>query len=123
MILDAMTSLRDSSYPIGDPPFTLLISCILEDIGFQIDPTLGVEPIYAHLDESSQAKHYGNVYGPMAPPTHHDPQDVAQQATQVTQQTTRATQQVAYAAQQAAQAAQQASQEALIEKDKFQAME
>ena len=45
----------------------ILISHILEDVGFEIDIALGVQASYAYLNGSSWAKHYSHVYSPMAP--------------------------------------------------------
>ena len=38
-----MVPYYDPFYQGGDLPFTLLVFKILEDVGFKIDPTLGVQ--------------------------------------------------------------------------------
>ena len=72
-----MTPLRDPSNREGSLPFALLISRILEDMGFAIDPPLRVQATYAFLDGSSWAKYYSHDYGLMEPLAHHGPQDAA----------------------------------------------
>ena len=82
-------------------PLALLISRISKDVRFEINPTLGgFQTSHAFLDWSSQAKHCSHVYGTMAPPTPHGPQDVAPTAP-----------------------AQEETHEALVEEDEIQAME
>ena len=73
VIIDVMTPYHDPSYRGGDFPFTLLISFILESIGFELDLALGIQATYAYLDGSLWAKHYNHIYISMAYPAHHDP--------------------------------------------------
>lgn len=79
LILDTLTSYHDYSFLLSDLPFVFLVSCILEDVSFEIGNAKS-----ALLDESSQAKHYSHVYGLMALLDPHGPQDATttQQATQ-----------------------------------------
>lgn len=72
VIIDVMTPYHDPSYWGSDFSFALLISFILENVGFELDLALGIQATHAYLDGSLWAKHYNRVYGSMAHPTHHD---------------------------------------------------
>lgn len=70
-----MTLYYDFSYWEDDLLFAFLISWILKDVGFDIGLALEVQAIHAYLDGSSRVKHYSHIYGAMASPAHHGPQD------------------------------------------------
>ena len=77
MTIDTITPYRDFSFRRGALIFRLLIFRLLKHIGFEIATTQRVQVAYALLDESSWGKHYGHVYGPMAPHVPNGSQDVA----------------------------------------------
>lgn len=60
-----MTPYHDPLHCYGALPFALLISKILEDVGFEFNPSLGVQVSHMLIDVNSQAKQYSHVYGPM----------------------------------------------------------
>ena len=55
-----MVTYYDLSRPVS-LPFTLIISHILVDIGFEIDQALNVPGLYALINESSWSMHMSHV--------------------------------------------------------------
>lgn len=66
-----MTPYRNHSYLFRAFPFTLMITHLLEDIGFELDPSHTARMSLVLINVSSWAKHYNHVYGPMISPTQH----------------------------------------------------
>ena len=83
VIINNITPYHDSSFHRGALSFGLLISKLLEHIGFKIATSQRVQVVYALLEKSSWAKHYSHVYSPMASSVPDGPQDATptQQAT------------------------------------------
>lgn len=65
-----MTLYRDSSMHSRALLFALLITQLLEDIGFDFNPSRVARMSRALIDTSSRAKHYTHVYGSMVPLAH-----------------------------------------------------
>lgn len=70
VILNTMTPYRDSSMHSRALLFAILIIQLLENIGFNFNPSQVAQMSCALIDMSSQAKHYTHVYGLMVPLTH-----------------------------------------------------
>lgn len=67
--MDKMTSNRDPTYRSRTLPFVLLITSLLENIGFEFNPSLAARVPHALINASFQAKHYNHIYSPMVTPT------------------------------------------------------
>ncbi|KAL6324590.1 hypothetical protein AAG906_013402 [Vitis piasezkii] len=68
VILNFMTHFRDPNSHIGILPFALIITRILVNVGFELDPAHVILRPRALINERSWSKPYNHVYHPIIPP-------------------------------------------------------